>query len=290
MADNLTKYGPLVVGIDPHLDDVPHILRKTNDWIGTYSDFLLDTVIGHTGFIKVQLAYFEAEGLAGLNALARTIRTARENGIGVIIDGKRGDIGTTCAAYARAYLKHGADFEGDCLTVNPLLGGESLMPFVEAVNRYGKGLFVLCRTSNPGADTLQTKQLQGEPVYLHLARLIGDLTAHTAQFTMAQGKISPIGAVIGATADPKQMRQVRDCLPTSPLLTPGVGAQGGQLDALRALTNPGVALVPLSRGLTKTDDLRIENQAYQTLIRTRITHYRDQLRTKLQTTATTIVA
>ena len=105
--------------------------------------------------MKFQAAYFEACGLAGLAALSSGIKRAKTAGLGVIFDAKRGDIGATASAYARAYLTPAAeggsgDFEADCLTVNPLMGPDTLEPFAESARRYGKGLFILCRTSNPG--------------------------------------------------------------------------------------------------------------------------------------------
>jgi orotidine-5'-phosphate decarboxylase len=164
VQDNTARYGDLVVGIDPFLPDVPAFFEhgEGGSWIGRFVDFVLDTIDGQAGFVKFQSAYFEACGLAGLSALSLGMSRAREAGIGVILDAKRGDIGATASAYARAYLTPLAeggsgDFEADCLTINPLMGPDTLEPFVECARRYGKGLFVLCRTSNPGAGWLQDK-------------------------------------------------------------------------------------------------------------------------------------
>src|SRR3954447_21841351 len=166
---NVAKFGDLVAGIDPSLADIPEFFGHDGQWIERFVDFMIESIEGRVGFVKFQSAYFEACGLAGLAALAAGIRKARAAGIGVILDAKRGDIGATASAYARAYLTPASaggsgDFEADCLTVNPLMGPDTLEPFVECPNRFGKGLFVLCRTSNPGAGWLQDKMTGNRPV------------------------------------------------------------------------------------------------------------------------------
>ncbi|MFT3810865.1 MAG: orotidine-5'-phosphate decarboxylase [Micropepsaceae bacterium] len=178
---NVARHGDLVLGIDPSLADLPDFFAQdAAGWIGAYVDVLLDAAEGRVGFVKFQSAYFEACGLQGLTALSSGMKRARAAGMGVILDAKRGDIGATAAAYARAYLTPEAeggsgDFEADCLTINPLMGPDTLTPFVECANRHGKGLFVLCRTSNPGAGWLQDRMAGNRLVSDRLADLIAGL-------------------------------------------------------------------------------------------------------------------
>ncbi|MBB4956250.1 orotidine-5'-phosphate decarboxylase [Agrobacterium vitis] len=278
---NVGQYGDLVAGIDPSLSDIPSFFERDADehWIGTYVNFLLDVLEGQVGFVKFQSAYFEACGLAGLKALSLAMVRAKSAGIGVILDAKRGDIGVTATAYARAYLipsaaGGGGDFEADCLTVNPLMGPDTLQPFVECANEYGKGLFILCRTSNPGAAWLQDKIAGNRLVSDRLADLIGSMAIGAGT---ADG-LSNIGAVVGATV-PEEGRRLRQYLPRSIILAPGLGAQGGDVASIHALrgARAGDLLVPVSRGLTRVDHREMSPQAYRELILTRLSEFRQAL-------------
>ena len=196
--------------------------------------------------------------------------------MGVILDGKRGDIGATAAAYARAYLTPASaggagDFEADCLTVNPLMGPDTLEPFVECAYRFGKGLFVLCRTSNPGASWLQDKMTGNRLVSDRVANLI----AGFAGLSDRSPKLSPIGAVVGATAS-AEGRRLRQLLPYSIILAPGLGAQGADPAAVHSLRGktPGDLLIPISRGLTRIEDRSIGADNYRQLIVDRINGFK----------------
>ena len=211
---NVLSHGELVVGIDPHLPDIPTAFEQAHgpDWLPRYLDFVLEHTSAEIGFVKFQSAYFEAYGLAGLSALSSAMKQARAAGMGVILDAKRGDIGSTAAAYARAYLTPAdaggsGDFEADCLTVNPMMGPDTLEPFVECVRRHGKGLFVLCRTSNPGAGWLQDRMTGNRFVSDRLADLITTMGRDCVQ----DSSLSPVGAVIGTTA-PQEARRLRQTI------------------------------------------------------------------------------
>lgn len=273
---NVRQFGDLVVGIDPSPPELPRFLEQeeSRDWIGSYVDLVLDAAEGKVGFVKFQSAYFEAAGLAGLAALSAGMKRAKAAGMGVILDAKRGDIGATASAYARAYLTPlsaggSGDFEADCLTINPLMGPDTLEPFVECANRYGKGLFVLCRTSNPGAGWLQDKMAGNRLISDRVADLIGGLDVSDP------ASLSPIGAVIGATV-PNEGRRLRRLLPRAIILAPGLGAQGGDIAAIHSLrgTRPGDLLVPVSRGLTRVEDRDISRAAYSALIADRIEQFK----------------
>ncbi|WP_453947323.1 orotidine-5'-phosphate decarboxylase [Bradyrhizobium sp. USDA 372] len=272
---NASSYGGIVVGIDPYLPDVPAAFESEGgrlDWLPRYLDFVLDRTIGRVGFVKFQSAYFEAYGLAGLNALSLAMKRARSAGMGVILDAKRGDIGSTAAAYGRAYLTPGTaggsgDFEADCLTVNPMMGPDTLEPFLDCVRRYGKGLFVLCRTSNPGAGWLQDRMTGNRFVSDRLA----DLIATVGKDCNQGARLNPVGAVIGATV-PQEGKRLRSLLPNAIILAPGLGPQGGDVTALNALrgSHPGDLLVPVSRGLLRVDDRSIALDEYEQLIKERL--------------------
>jgi orotidine-5'-phosphate decarboxylase len=273
---NVARFGDLVAGIDPSLSDIPEFFGHDSDWIDRFVNFTLDTIEGHIGFVKFQSAYFEACGLPGLTALSSGIGKARAAGIGVILDAKRGDIGATAAAYARAYLTPASaggsgDFEADCLTVNPLMGPDTLEPFVECANRFGKGLFVLCRTSNPGAGWLQDKMTGNRLVSDRLADLIAAMGANAS----STSRLNTVGAVVGATV-PHEGRRLRQLLPRSIILAPGLGAQGGDAAAIHSLrgTVPGDLLIPVSRGLTLVRDRGISAEDYRALLIGRIEDFK----------------
>jgi orotidine-5'-phosphate decarboxylase len=281
VAKNVRQYGDLVAGIDPSLSDVPSFFEENTDghWIAAYVHFILDVLEGHVGFVKFQSAYFEACGLAGLHALSAAMARAKSSGIGVILDAKRGDIGATASAYARAYLAPASfggsgDFEADCLTVNPLMGPDTLQPFVDCANEFGKGLFILCRTSNPGAGWLQDKIAGNRLVSDRLADLIGSMALRAE----SNGGLSNIGAVIGATV-PEEGRRLRQYLPRSIILAPGLGAQGGDVASIHALRGDiaGDLLVPVSRGLTRVDNRDISATAYRELILSRLAEFKQAL-------------
>lgn len=281
VQENCAKHGELIVGIDPSLADIPTFFAQGDDefWIRRFVDFVLDSIEGQVGFVKFQSAYFEACGLAGLSALSHGMRRARETGIGVILDAKRGDIGATATAYAQAYLtpaEHGGsgDFEADCLTVNPLMGPDTLEPFVNCARQHGKGLFVLCRTSNPGAGWLQDKVAGNRQISDRVADLIAELGR---QADDSDG-LTPIGAVVGATV-PYEGRRLRMLLPRSIILAPGLGAQGGDAAAIHSLrgTRRGDLLVPVSRGLTSVTDRSLSPDAYRNLVRDRIASFKAAL-------------
>jgi len=274
---NVARYGDLVAGIDPSLSDIPEFFNLGDGaWIDRFVDFVIETIDGRVGFVKFQSAYFEAAGLAGLTALSSGIKKARAAGIGVILDAKRGDIGATASAYAHAYLTPAAaggsgDFEADCLTVNPLMGPDTLEPFVECANRFGKGLFVLCRTSNPGAGWLQDKMTGNRLISDRLADLIAGFEASAG----GSSRLNAVGAVVGATV-PHEGRRLRQLLPRSIILAPGLGAQGADAAAIHSLRGniPGDLLIPVSRGLTRIPDRKMSAEGYRQLIISRIDEFK----------------
>jgi orotidine-5'-phosphate decarboxylase len=204
--------------------------------------------------VKLQVACFERLGAPGWSALADTVRVARDHGLLVLADAKRGDVDVTAASYAQAFLGETPTPYGtvsglgaDAMTVNPLLGRDSLEPFVATARVHGRGLFVLVRTSNPGAADIQERQLDtGGAVSDRLA----DLVAELGQEGIGARGLSDIGAVVGATA-PGRLGALRERMPHAAFLLPGVGAQGGRVEDLAPAFAPGRAggLVSASRGI-----------------------------------------
>lgn len=204
--------------------------------------------------VKLQVACFERLGAPGWAALEQVVTVAREHGLLVIADAKRGDIDVTATAYGQAFFGPAPTPFGpvpglgvDALTVNPLLGRDSLAPLVSAASATGAGLFVLVRTSNPGAADVQDQTLRdGASVSDRLAALVAALGADH----VGEAGISAVGAVVGATAS-EHLERLRGAMPAAPLLLPGVGPQGGTVNDLAPAFAPGPAggLVAASRGL-----------------------------------------
>ena len=183
---------------------------------------LLERVVGRVAAVKPQSACFEALGPAGAAVLARLLAEARARGLLVVLDAKRGDIGSTAEAYAAAYLKKGAPFSCDALTVNAYLGLDTLEPFVEAAAESGGGVFVVLRSSNPGARDLQDLPAPSRPLFERLAEALG---AKAALLRGPETEWSGLGVVAGAPW-PEESRRLREILPRSLFLVPGYGAQG----------------------------------------------------------------
>lgn len=257
----LERDAPCVVGIDPVLAYIPDAFLRACDLsrdgdleerariIEAYSLLTLEAVHELVPAVKPQMAYFELYGSYGMRALERCIETARAMGLLVLLDGKRGDIGSTSRAYADAYLAKSParPWEVDCLTLNPYLGEDSLAPFVEVALANDKGLFVCVRTSNAGADVTQLQQTQdGRFLYEVVADMVNDFNARAVG---AHG-FGSVGAVVGAT-QPEAAQKLRKRMPHCLFLVPGFGAQGGSLDTVRAcFTEDGRgAIVNSARGV-----------------------------------------
>jgi orotidine-5'-phosphate decarboxylase len=242
------RESPCVVGLDPVLEYVPEAflrecgLSREGDIeerariVEAYCVMTLEAVHDLVPAVKPQMAYFEIFGSYGMRALERCIETARELGLMVLLDGKRGDIGSTSRAYAEAYLARTPPraHEVDCMTLNPYLGEDSLSPFVEVAEAHEKGLFVCVRTSNPGADITQNQRVaDGRLLY----EVVADLVASFNDKKLGSSGFGSIGAVVGAT-QPEAARSLRERMPRTLFLVPGFGAQGGSLETVRACFLP----------------------------------------------------
>ena len=274
VSGKVAARGQLVLGIDPAPEDAPLALSAgASPFLRRYTEVLMEAAEGLVGFVKFQSAFFEAFGSEGVSELAWAIAVARELDYGVILDAKCGDIGSTAEAYAQAYLSPahagGTDLEVDCLTVNPFLGPETMEPFVARARDFGKGLFVLVKTSNPGSGWLQDQRLNGGSV----SELLAELVARWAEATMGISGVGAVGAVVGATY-PEQASRLRKLMPRSTFLAPGLGSQGGDAKALSSLaTKTGPVLVSASRGIARVEDRGMPIETYKVLVRERIVAY-----------------
>jgi orotidine-5'-phosphate decarboxylase len=236
------KRSQLVVGLDPIPDLLPVELR---DDVARFCCGIVDAVAPHAVAVKPQLAFFEALGPPGSLALAEVCAYARNAGLLVIADGKRGDVGSTARAYASAYLE-GDEPTADALTVNPWLGRESIEPYLAAARRYGAGIFCLVKTSNAGGDVQDVTLSDGRPMWQHVAALVAEWGLEL----VGENGLSAVGAVVGAT-HPRAVSEARKLMPQAIMLLPGVGAQGATpADLARAFTSgPASALVTASRSV-----------------------------------------
>ncbi|MFN0051359.1 MAG: orotidine-5'-phosphate decarboxylase [Planctomycetales bacterium] len=263
LDDRVRRLGnPVTVGLDPRWEQLPPQIvaaARTRPTLpeqvaAAFEQFcsqIIDVVASLVPAVKPQAAFFEEWGPPGCDALARVIRRARQAGLIVICDAKRGDIGSTAQAYANGYLA-GADpdaapWGADALTINPYLGRDTLEPFVRVATERGAGLYVLVRTSNPGAATFQDLSgSAGRTVYQSVAELVEEL----AQSTRQGDPYGAVGAVVGATY-PQELNALRQVMPHVPLLIPGYGSQGGRAtDLAGAFDSQGTgAVVNSSRGI-----------------------------------------
>jgi len=265
VCQRVQKVGPLVVGLDPHIEYIPPFLLeqelqdKGKTWealataVEKFNRILLDELHGVVELIKIQMAFYEMLGIPGLIALKSTLDYAHRLGYIVIIDGKRNDISSTASAYARGYLSS-VSFPGgwldsywnaDALTINPYLGEDGLLPFIEEANKVNKGIFVLCRTSNTSSPTIQ--DVAGpEKVFVKVARLVKNL----GTVLIGNTGLSSMGIVVGATYS-EDIRFLREQFPSLLFLIPGIGAQKGDIESLRyAFRDDGLgAIINVSRGI-----------------------------------------
>ncbi|WP_225732793.1 orotidine-5'-phosphate decarboxylase [Pseudoclavibacter sp. CFCC 11306] len=236
LAETITRLGGLCVGIDPH----PALIEQWGfvDNAASLERFgltVVEAAAGRVGIVKPQVALFERFGSSGIAALERVIAAARTAGLLVIADAKRGDIGSTNAGYASAWLAAEAPLASDALTISPYLGVDALTPLVDLARTEGAGLFVLAATSNPEAEALQSATVIAEE--RTVAESVADAVAGwNATDVAAAAELGSFGIVFGATHAPvSRGLDIRETPTTLPLLVPGFGAQGAQLSQLDTL-------------------------------------------------------
>ena len=251
------RRNPVLVGLDPRAESLPEgMLPKGAEAspaekaaaYGRFCRGVIDVVAQMVPAVKPQAAFFEELGPAGMAVLAELIGYAQSRGLLVILDGKRNDIGSTAAAYARGLLGPGGQsaWGADALTVSPYLGDDSLRPFIDVAVERGAGVFVLVKTSNPGGKMFQDLVADGRPIYCHVAEYV----ERQAVETLGECGYGAVGAVVGATY-PEQLAELRAAMPHTLFLVPGFGSQGGTARDVAAAFDPqGLgAVVNNSRGI-----------------------------------------
>ena len=259
------KGNPTVAGLDPKLAYLPEEMKKkafdqygetfegAANAIFEFNKELIDALYDIVPAVKPQSAYYEMYGIEGIKCLKKTIDYAKEKGMYVILDAKRGDIGATSEAYATAYLgnteigeKTEPAFDADCLTVNPYLGSDGVMPFVKMCESRNKGIFALVKTSNKSSGELQDLKSGGRYIY----EVVAELVKEWGSTTIGMYGYSNVGAVVGATY-PEQAEVLRKLMPHTYFLVPGYGAQGGGAkDVVPCFNNDGMgAIVNASRSI-----------------------------------------
>lgn len=247
------KKNAVLVGLDPRRDRLPKTISTKDtapeQLAEAYREFcngVVDAVAPLVPAVKPQAAFFEQLGPHGMIALEDIIRHARRRGLLVVLDAKRGDIGSTAEAYADAYLGEESVWSADALTVNPYLGDDSLTPFVETAKQRDAGVFVLVKTSNPGGKLFQDLTSDQRKVYEHVADHIESLAAATK----GDSGYGAVGAVVGATY-PEELIALRQRMPHTWFLVPGFGSQGaGAADVAGSFDSQGLgAIINSSRAI-----------------------------------------
>lgn len=241
---------PTVAGLDPRIGYVPASIRKKHnndaDSILEFNCRLIESLYDIVPAVKFQSAYYELLGPAGAVTLQKSIEYAKSKDLVVILDAKRNDIGSTAEAYAEAYLSN-KYYSADALTVNGYLGSDGIEPFIKACGKYGKGIFILVKTSNASSGEFQDLKLEnGSRVFEQMAKMVNKW----GKELIGSNGYSSIGAVTGATY-PEELRQLRKMMPKAMLLVPGYGAQGGGAEDVKHGfdENGNGAIVNSSRGI-----------------------------------------
>ena len=226
---------PLCVGLDPYLDKIPPLFQdgpmtpadpRTAKATKNFLMSVIDLLEHKIAIIKPQSAFFERMGWRGTQLLEEISSYARKKGLLVLMDAKRGDIGSTAEAYAQSFLTKDAPVKSDALTVNQFLGLDTLEPYIQAAKVNGRGVFVLVKTSNPGSGDFQDMMVEEKALFERIAE---KLKPHSQNFEAPRTGWSSLGIVVGATY-PAQAESLRELLPRTPFLIPGYGAQGGGAD------------------------------------------------------------
>lgn len=244
LIDNIkSKNNPTVVGLDPRIEYVPTFLKEeafnkygknikgAAEAIYEFNKRIIDAVWDLVPALKLQVAYYEMYGVPGMDVLGRTIKYGKERGLLIICDGKRNDIGSTAEAYSSAFLGQTrideetceSVFDADALTVNPFLGYDGIKPFIDDCKNYGKGIFILVKTSNKSSGQFQDLlTVQGKSIYEVMAEYVSEW----GKGLVGNYGYSNVGAVVGATY-PNQAKILRSLMKQAYILVPGYGAQGG---------------------------------------------------------------
>ncbi|MDR1689765.1 MAG: orotidine-5'-phosphate decarboxylase [Clostridiales bacterium] len=259
------KQNPSVVGLDPKLSFVPGFIKEemferygktpkaAAECFYAFNQAIIDATADIVPAVKPQIAMYELYGADGIESYIKTVAYAKEKGLVVIGDIKRGDIASTAEAYSDTHIGR-VDIDGqtyeifkeDFITLNPYLGTDSVQPFIKNCRLYGKGLFMLVKTSNPSGSEIQDIESEGKPIYEIVAKLVEKWGLNL----IGESGYSQIGAVVGATY-PQQAKKIRNLVPNTFFLVPGYGAQGGTAQDMKNYFSEGItgAIINSSRGI-----------------------------------------
>lgn len=266
LVEEITKKDcNIVVGLDPRLESIPEGLRSkytkqygetlkaVGEMFYNFNKGIIDSVYDIVPAVKPQIAFYEMYGVEGLNAYKKTCEYAKQKGLIVVGDVKRGDIGSTSRAYSTAFLGKSTigessynSFYSDSITINPYLGDDCIKEFIDDMERYNKGIFILVKTSNPSSDQIQNIISQEKPIYEHVAGIVRDWGVER----IGKYGYNSVGAVVGATY-PETLKRLRKLMPATFFLVPGYGAQGaGAEDIKDSFNDDGLgSLINSSRGI-----------------------------------------
>jgi len=275
------KKNPSCVGLDPRIELMPEQLKETSlrrygntleaaaNTIVEFNTMIIKAVADVVPAVKPQIAFYEQYGSAGIRAFEETVRYAKSQGLVVIEDAKRNDIGSTARAYADGHLgevnlfrdSEARIFDVDAMTVNPYLGVDGIQPFIDSCKKYHKGIFVLARTSNPSARDLQDRTVESEGRTIKMYIVVAMLIDEWGKELKGEKGYSSVGAVVGATY-PKEARELRAVMHNSIFLVPGYGAQGARAeDVVHTFNEDGQgSIVNSSRGII----FAYRNEPYRT--------------------------
>ncbi len=270
LYDSVAKNGPVCVGLDTEISYLPETdtALTAGENIVAFNRRLIDATKGVAGCYKVQIAYYESLGMDGMLAYQQTLKMARATGLPVIADIKRGDIAKTAEMYAKAHFT--GDFEADIVTLAPYMGLDSIVPYLPYCKEQGKGVFVLCRTSNPGRMDFEYQTLaDGRTVYT----MVGDALTKLGADYMGERGYSSVGLVIGGTTG-EEASEIRARYQDTFFLIPGYGAQGGKASDIALYMKQGNGgVVNSSRGILlawkKQPGVAFDEAAYNECVRMR---------------------
>lgn len=290
---------PTVMGLDPRYEMLPECIKNKYgkdvksvcEGILEYNKNLIDNTYDIIPAVKPQIAFYEMFGIEGMKCFKETCKYAKEKGMIVIADIKRGDIGTTAAGYSNAYLgrtlvgdSEESFYDIDWVTVNPYLGIDGVKPFIEDCIKYNKGIFVLVKTSNKSSGELQDLKLEdGKTVYEKVAELVNSW----GEELIGEHGYSSVASVVGATY-PIQIKKLREIMPNSYFLIPGYGAQGGKAEDIALGFENGLGgIVNASRSLMcafKSDrwNDKFSDEEYAKATRAEALRMRDELNSAIE--------
>ncbi|MDU5363242.1 MAG: orotidine-5'-phosphate decarboxylase [Finegoldia magna] len=246
LSKRIDERSIVCVGLDTSTDYVPKNMKKgkkVSEYLFEFNKEIIDNTRDLVACFKVQIAYYEAQGIEGLIAYKNTLKYLKDNDLISIADVKRGDIANTAKEYAKAHFE--GDFEADFITVNPFMGYDTLEHYLPYLESKEKGIFVLMRTSNPGSKDIQYKDYKGQPLYYE----IGDNLNKIAKDYLGECNLSSLGFVVGGTQS-ENANKIRERYPNIMFLIPGYGAQGAKPEDIRVyLDNFKKGIVNSSRGI-----------------------------------------